>query len=157
MNMNSIAIGAPRRLLVAASLIVLAASPAALAQATPDNPTGAMSFPNVRVVAVPTGSRITISADHMKAFLDAESGALAEPSFDQLDELQRARGHHKPEGKARNAVRTLPNGTLVLQAPASMINLSIARIGANGGLEMACTPPDGLASVFHVKAAEVRQ
>jgi hypothetical protein len=123
--------------------LVAAAAPLAAAQAPQAPNNGAMTFPNVRVVHVPTQPRVAPPTEALTAYLDPESGVLTAPSFDQIEELMKAPGHRKPDPKRRPSVRTLPGGGLVLDAPSSMINLSIARRHA-GGVEMACTASDAL-------------
>ena len=118
--------------------------------ATPPNEAGLLTLPNVRVIRMTMPSPAArLQLDGMKAFIDAESGTLTVPTFEQLDELQRVDGHRKPEPKALD-VRRMSNGALKLRAPSSMINLSVARLDASGKVAMACTPADGVAQVFHV-------
>ena len=142
--------------------LLIPASSVVWAQATvPASESGLLTFPNVRVVK-PDASRsrpVTFTADGVKAFIDDQSGALTEPSFEALADLQRAPGHRKPEPKAgRNPVTILANGTYVLLAPPSMINLSIARVGYGGSVAIACTPADALPEMLRVVAnVEVAQ
>lgn len=144
-----------------AAVVMLASSavPAQVPAAAAEN--GLLTLPNVRFIK-PDGSRgrpVTFAADSVKAFIDEQSGELAEPSFEALADLQRASGHRKPDPKAlRNQVTILPNGTYVLRAPPSMINLSIARIGHGGSAAVACTPADALPEMLRVVAkVEVAQ
>jgi hypothetical protein len=142
--------------------LVIPASSVVQAQATaPAAENGLLTLPNVRVIK-PDASRsrpVAFVADGVKAFIDGQSGTLVEPSFEALADLARAPGNRKPEPKAsRGTAYVLPNGTHVLRASPSMINLSIARIGDGGSVALACTPDDTPLQVFRVVVkAEVEQ
>jgi hypothetical protein len=151
--------GQPRRCLAIAGVASMAAA-AMVAHAADPTPVpvqnGLMTFPNVRVVAVPppaatpSAVRTPPFLGGFKAFIDPATGELVEPTAEEAAALEAAGQTQAAlrQAAAQPATITGLYGAVGIVLGESQMSYFVARRNSDGALGMACVPGEQVARSF---------
>jgi hypothetical protein len=153
--LNTTRKGQARRWLAAASVASVAAA-AMVAHAADPMPVpgqnGLMTFPNVRVVAMPppaatpSAVRTPPFQGGFKAFIDPATGELVEPTAEEAAALEAAGAANAGQTgvfalqQSPTVTMTSPYGGVGARLDESHMSYFVARRNADGALGMACVP-----------------
>lgn len=142
---------------------VAGVSVAALAAWAADSSTaenGLMTFPNVRVLSVPS-ALTNAEAAHgdslsgFKAYIDPETGRRVRPTHEAKAALNSAaRPHARPQAAQPPMTFTGADGSVGMHRDESRMPYLVARRNADGTLTMACVPSERAATAWLEKESD---